>query len=188
MRRTIHHSRLLSLATATGVALVAAFSFGAQEPPQKPAPPGYIRPAPVTAAGLAPKMRGEELPTASSKTYRVTFGTGDELLSGLTEFAVQNHISSAHVSGIGGLLTATLGWGDPSVGAMKKIVVDRKCELVSLLGNISSRNGKPYVHLHAVVSFSDGSTNAGHLIDAHVDPLAEIFIVTTDHETPVTSH
>lgn len=168
---------------AVGVALGSALPLCAQQPPQKPLPEGYIRPAPVTATGLAPKMRVEELPAAASPTFKVTFGTGDELLAGLTEFAEKNHIASAHITGIGGLLTATLGWGDPSVGAMKKIAIDRKCELVSLLGNISSRNGHPYVHLHAIVSFSDGSTQGGHLIEAHVDPLAEIFIVTTDQPT-----
>lgn len=177
-----------------GTAAFATFSIRAQQPQQppppqqRPLPAGYIRPAPVTATGLAPKMKGEELPTAASKTYKVTFGTGDELLAGLTEFAEQHHIASAHITGIGGLLTATLGWGDPNVGAMKKIVVDRKCELVSLLGNISSRNGHPYVHLHAIVSFSDGSTQAGHLIEARVDPLAEIFVVATDREPPVAAH
>ncbi len=170
--------RTLSLLIAVLPAF-GAIAARAQQPPQRPPPDGYIRPAPVTATGLAPKMKGEELPTAASKTYRVSFGTGDELVAGLTEFAATHHIVSGHITGIGGLITATLGWGDPAVGAMKKIAVDQKCELVSLIGNVSMRDGHPYVHLHAIVSFSDGSTKAGHLIDAHVNPLAEIYIVTT---------
>ena len=54
-----------------------------------------------------------------------------------------------------------------------------KCELVSLVGDISERDGKPVVHLHAVVAFADGSTKAGHVIEAHVAPLAEIAVVAT---------
>jgi predicted DNA-binding protein with PD1-like motif len=187
MIRIVRSAIVACLALVAGNALAAALSLRAQQPQpsqQKPLPEGYIRPAPVTATGLAPKMKGEELPAAASKTYRITFGAGDELLSGLTEFAEQHHIASAQITGIGGLSTATLGWGDPSVGAMKKIPVDRKCELVSLLGNISSRNGRPYVHLHVVVSFSDGGTQGGHLIGAHVDPLAEIFVVETEPAPP----
>lgn len=163
-----------------GALALIAVPAQAQQPQHKPLPPGYTtEPGPVTATGLAPKMKAVELPTASSKTYRIDFGTGDELVSGLTEFAAKNHIVSAHITGIGGLISGTLGWGDPAAGGMKKIAIDKKCELASLIGNISSRDGRPYVHLHGVVSFSDGSTKGGHVIEARVDPLAEIFVVTT---------
>jgi predicted DNA-binding protein with PD1-like motif len=188
MTRIIRSATLSSLVLAVGIVLTAVPSLGAQQPPQKPLPPGYVRLSPVTAKGLAPKMRVEEMPTAASKTYKVTFGTGDELVSGLTEFAEKNHITSAHITGLGGLITATLGWGDPAVRAMKKIDVDNKCELVSLIGNISSRNGHPYVHLHGVVAFSDGSTKGGHVIEAHVNPIAEIYVVTTGQESKAGNH
>lgn len=149
-----------------------------------PLPPGYIRPPMNVPAGLAPKMRVEELPTADSRTYEIRFGTGDEILSGLTEFAEQHHIVSAHITGIGGLISAKLGWGSPTVPGMKEIDVNSKCELVSLTGNISWRGQHPYVHLHGVVAFSDGSTKGGHVIEARVDPLAEIFVVTTAAPLP----
>lgn len=152
-----------------------------------PLPPGYIRPPINVKTGLAPKMRVEELPTADSHTYKITFSTGDEILSGLTEFAEQHHIASAHITGIGGLISAKLGWGSDKVAGMKEINVSQKCELVSLTGNISERGGHPYVHLHGVVAFSDGSTKGGHVIEAQVDPLADIFAVTTAAPLPPAS-
>jgi uncharacterized protein len=72
-----------------------------------------------------------------------------------------------------------LAWGDPEVGAFKMIPVDEKCELISLLGHVAVRDGKPYVHLHAVVGFRDGSTKAGHVMEARVAPLAEVSLVAT---------
>jgi len=177
MNSTIRRSVLFSLFCAAALALAAAVPLRAQ---QQPLPDGYVRPGPVTARGLAPKMKGRELPAAASRTFEVTFGQGDEVMSGLTEFAEKNHITSGYVSGIGGLATATLGWGDPEKGGVKPIAVDRKSELASFLGNISTQNGKIYVHAHAIVSFSDGSTQGGHLIDAHAYPFVEIFVVTTD--------
>lgn len=159
----------------------------ARQPSQQqlpPLPPGYIRPPMSAPTGLAPKMRVQELPTADSHTYEVRFGTGDEILSGLTQFAEQNHIVSAHLTGIGGLISAKLGWGSPTVPGMKEIDVNSKCELVSLIGNISEVRGHPYVHLHAVVAFSDGSTKGGHVIEARVDPIAEIYVVTTGAPLP----
>ncbi|MGO9590956.1 MAG: PPC domain-containing DNA-binding protein [Candidatus Acidiferrales bacterium] len=174
---------LLILIAAFGTA--ARLSPGAQQPP--PLPEGYVVPGPVTARGLAPRMHGEQLPTAGSRTFEVMFGPGDEIMSGLTEFAEKNHITSGYISGIGGLATATLGWGDPEKGGVKTIPVEQKCELASFLGNISMQRGKIYVHAHAVVSFSDGSTKGGHLVDAHANPFVEIYIVTTDSPAAATS-
>jgi len=173
----------LVLIAAFGMA--AALSLGAQQRP--PLPEGYVIPGPVTARGLAPRMRGEQLPTTASRTFGVTFGAGDEIMSGLTEFAEKNHITSGYFSGIGGLATATLGWGDPQKGGVKTIPVADKCELASLLGNISMLRGAVYVHAHAVVSFSDGSTKGGHVVDAHANPFVEIFIVTTDSPAAASS-
>jgi uncharacterized protein len=173
----------LVLIAAFGIA--AALSLGAQQRP--PLPPGYVIPGPATARGLAPKMHGEQLSTAGSRTFEVMFGPGDEIMSGLTEFAEKNHITKGYISGIGGLATATLGWGDPQKGGVKTIPVEQKCELASFLGNISMQRGKVYVHAHAVVSFSDGSTKGGHVVDAHANPFVEIFIVTTDSPATATS-
>jgi predicted DNA-binding protein with PD1-like motif len=176
--------------TAAGFALAISAPARAQQGTQQqrtlpPPPPGYIRPPLVVRTGLAPKMHVEELPTADSKTYKVSFGNGDEIISGLTEFAEQHHIVSAHITGIGGLISAKLGWGSPTVPAMKEIDVNSKCELVSLTGDISKRGSHRYVHLHGVVAFSDGSTKGGHVIEAHVDPIAEIFVVTTAAPLPI---
>jgi len=166
------------LALAAAVTFAAAFSLRAQQQ-LPPLPDGYVRPGPVAARGLAPRMKVREISSgAASRTFYVTFGSGDEVVSGLTEFAEKNHITFAEINGIGGLSTATLGWGDPDKGGVKPIPVGQKCELASLLGNIALQNGKVYVHAHAVVSFSDGSTKGGHLIDAHASPFVEIFVVT----------
>jgi len=169
-----------TLALAFLVALAAAIPLNAQQQPNlPPLPPGYIRPPMSVKPGKAPKMRAVELPTTNSKTYEVSFGTGDEVMSGLYQFVEQHHIVSAHITGIGGLSSATLGWGSDKVPGMKEIDVKQKCELVSLMGGVSDVRGHPYVHLHGVVAFSDGSTKGGHVIALHVNPLVEIYLVTT---------
>jgi hypothetical protein len=134
--------------------------------------------APPVPAGLAPQMRV----TATSGTahvFEANFSAGDEIVSGLTDLAIAHHITSGYVTGLGGLSGALLAWGDPEVNAFKKIPVDEKCELISLLGHITLRDGKPYVHLHAVVGLRDGSTKAGHVMEARVAPIAEISVVAT---------
>jgi uncharacterized protein len=190
MIRTIRGAIVKFILSAAAIAFAIfapAAPLAARQQPQRqfpPLPPGYIRPPMVVKTGLAPKMRVVELPTADSKTYEVSFGAGDEIISGLTQFAEERHIVSAHITGIGGLISAKLGWGSPTIPGMKEIDVTQKCELVSLTGNISEVRGHPYVHLHGVVAFSDGSTKGGHVIEAHVDPIAEIYVVTTAAPLP----
>jgi predicted DNA-binding protein with PD1-like motif len=161
-----------------GVAACAALQVAsAQTAAPGPLPEGYMR-APPVPTGMAPKMHATETAT-TAHVFDVGFSTGDELVSGLTDLAIEHGITSGYITGLGGLSTAMLGWGDPPLGAFKKIPVEDKAELVSLVGHISMRDGKPYVHLHGVVGFKDGSTKAGHVIEAHIDPVAEISVVAT---------
>ena len=162
-------------AAALGLALTLAAHAQQSE---APLPPGYIRPTPVKP-GMAPNMKVEAT-TAPAHVFQLRFAKGDEILSGLQELAERHHITAAYITGLGGLSTATLGFGDPTIGfAFKKIAVDEKAELVSLVGDISLRDDNPYVHIHCVVALRDGSTKGGHMLEAHVDPVAEITVVAT---------
>jgi uncharacterized protein len=165
------------IATCGLLTSLAVGSVFAQPAAPPPLPDGYMR-APPVAAGLAPKMRVTET-TAAAHVFDANFTAGDEIMSGLTDLVLEHNVTSGYVTGLGGLSGALLAWGDPEVGAFKMIPVDEKCELISLLGHIAVRDGKPYVHLHAVVGFRDGSTKAGHVMEARVAPLAEISVVAT---------
>jgi predicted DNA-binding protein with PD1-like motif len=155
--------------------VLAAQALLAQAPP--PLPDDYMR-APPVPVGMAPKMQITETQRAAH-VFDAHFSAGDEIMSGLTDLVLKHNITAGYITGLGGLSGALLAWGDPEVGAFKKIPVDEKCELISLLGHIAVRDGKPYVHLHAVVGFRDGSTKAGHVMEARVAPLAEISVVAT---------
>jgi len=169
-------SRVCSSLIVAALAALVALGANAQ-PPQPPLPDGYMR-APPVQPGMAPKMQVHET-TATTHVFQANFSTGDEIVSGLTDLAIKHHITSGYVTGLGGLSTALLAFGDPKINAFKKVPITEKCELVSLVGDIQERDGKPYVHLHAVVAFADGSTRAGHVMEAHVAPVAEIAVVAT---------
>jgi predicted DNA-binding protein with PD1-like motif len=164
------------LACVIAVAAHAAWGQAAA-PAQAPLPDGYMR-APAVQKGLAPSMKATETAT-TARVFDVAFTTGDEILSGLTDLAIQHKITSGYITGLGGLSKALLGFGDPALGAFRRIPVDEKCELVSLSGHITSRDGVPTVHLHAIVALKDGTTRAGHVFEAHVAPIGEITVVAT---------
>ena len=165
------------LTNTLACALLAAPSAFAQ-----PVPEGYVRNPPVEA-GLAPNMSVEES-TSVTRTYQVQFSPDDEVLSGLTDLAIAEGIASGSVTGLGGLSSALLAFGDPSIGeyVFKLLPVNEKSELVSLVGTISMRDGQPSVHLHAVLALSDGSTIGGHVLALYANPVAEATILETSRE------
>jgi len=140
----------------------------------------YIAPSEAVARGKAPKMQVQLLNTGEpTKQYAVIFYQGDEALSGILEFAEKYHVTSAHFTAIGALSRATLGWFDPQHKMYKEIPINGQHEVIGMSGDIALYQGKPVVHTHMVVGSQDGTTRAGHVLDAHVSPTLEV-MVTVD--------
>lgn len=164
------------------------FAICATAVAQTQTPPQYISPSQTGPHGSAPGMAVKELSHGKgSIDYAVIFREGDDPYAGLTEFAAQHRIHSAHFTGIGALRDARLGFYDDARKMYRVIPIDSQVEVVSLIGDIAELNGKPAVHMHCVVSFPDGHTLGGHFLSAHVRPLLEVF-VTADPVTLTKKH
>ena len=111
------------------------------------------------------------------KTYALIFETGDELATGLKDFAAKYDLAGASFKAIGALSSVELGWfdwGDKKYHTSVKL--DEQIELLSLIGDIALKDDKPAVHAHVVVGKKDGSAHGGHLIKAHVRPTCEVIL------------
>ena len=178
--RTIIRSALF--ATVCGVVLWAAPNGAAQAPAasqaaERPTPEGYVPRGTRPGKGLAPGMKVTDL-GKGARTFRVNFVKGDELMSGLTEFAEKYHIRNGHFTGLGALNKATFGWSDVERGlGQKKIPLNEEAEVVSFLGSITTDNqGRANVHAHGSVALTDGTVKGGHVWEAYVSIIAEIFV------------
>jgi predicted DNA-binding protein with PD1-like motif len=169
---------------AMGAMFAVPYQLCAQAPAPK-VPEGYVgHDAP--AKGLAPKMKVKESGPAA-KTYELTFSRGDEMMSGMTDFAEKYHITSGHFTAIGAVDSGILGWSDPDLKVYKKIPITSESEVISMVGSIRMQNGHPYVHGHMVVGHPDGSVIGGHIVEAHVSLTLDVFVVDTSASTPVTA-
>ena len=111
------------------------------------------------------------------KTYAVIFETGDEIAGGLLDFAVSLDLAAASFTAIGALSAVELGWLDWNDKKYHTSVkLDEQIELLSLIGDIALKDGKPQVHAHVVVGKKDGTAHGGHLIRAHVRPTCEVIL------------
>jgi predicted DNA-binding protein with PD1-like motif len=172
-RRLILLPALAVLAAAPGL----AFAQGPAAGPPPPVPPGYVPFGAPPPPGSAPGMKAQEFAPGAGRVYKITFRTGDEVMSGMARFAAAHPMAQAQLSGVGGVSSAVLAWYDPKVRAFKRIEVNEKCEISGVTGTISpDAKGKPNVHLHLVLTKSDGSTVSGHLISAVINPILEVFV------------
>jgi len=145
--------------------------------PQQATPEGYIPRGTRPGKGLAPGMEVTDL-GKSAHTYRVHLTKGDELMSGLTDFAEKYHIKNAHFTATGAINKGLFGWADPeSTQGQRKIELNQEAEIVSVMGGISVDNqGRPNVHIHGTVSTADGSVKGGHWWEAHVSIMVEAWV------------
>ncbi|NLS17655.1 DNA-binding protein [Rhizobium sp. P40RR-XXII] len=119
------------------------------------------------------------------KTYIVVLDTNEEAFSTLRAFAADQHLTAASITAIGAFKTATVGWFDFANRNHRKIPIAEQCEVLSLVGDIATGDdGKPSLHLHAVLGLADGSTRGGHFLDGIVHPTLEATVV----ETPADLH
>ena len=114
--------------------------------------------------------------TANVQHYVIIFDKGDEVVSGLTEFAQKYQVKSANYTGIGDAMSARVGWYDYHRKMFKVIPISQPCELTSLIGDVAVYNGKPVAHSHVNLATEDGNSHGGHLLELIVGPTLEVFV------------
>ncbi len=103
------------------------------------------------------------------------FDKGEDFMGTLTDWLNENSVQSAAVlCGIGMLKDMEIGRYDGREYARK--TEPDSCEILSLQGSVSMKEGSPFTHLH--VSYADHNFNAvgGHLFSGTVSMTIELVI------------
>jgi predicted DNA-binding protein with PD1-like motif len=108
--------------------------------------------------------------------YVLRLDPGEGVIDSLSGFASERGINSGVVSGIGGIEDVVLGYFDLGAKEYLKRKLDGIYEMISLAGNVSTIEGRPFVHAHAVVSGRDMTALGGHLFEARVAITAELYL------------
>jgi predicted DNA-binding protein with PD1-like motif len=129
-------------------------------------------------------LKSKLIESNTGKTYAVIFEEGDEVSSGLLEFAKRNALGASHFTAIGGFREVTLGYYELDKKEYKQIPLKEQVEVLSLVGDIALHKGEPKVHAHVVVGTSEGVARGGHLIKGYVRPTLELVVT----ESPTHLH
>jgi len=159
------------------IAVLCVVGAGAKAQSANQAEAGMISPSQPVPVGKAPGMKWQLVKdTPGEKVYAVIFYKGDEALSGLTDFAIANNVKDAHFTGIGAVSSATLAALDLAKKSYKRVPVNSQAEVLSLIGDIATFNGKPVVHMHATIGRPDGTVTGGHVFELNANPTLEVFV------------
>jgi predicted DNA-binding protein with PD1-like motif len=118
------------------------------------------------------------LSDGDAKTYLLEFRTGQEVMQGLLAFARKHHLVAGHLTGIGAISDAVVGYFEPQTKSYLRIPEKGQAEVLALTGNLALYNDEPFFHVHTVLGLRDGSTRGGHLFEATVRPTVEVVLTT----------
>ena len=111
-----------------------------------------------------------------SEVLIIKLEKGEDLLETLNWIVERENIEAGFFTGIGALSKVRIGIFIQ--GKYEEITIEDKLEIVSLLGNISLKDGKPFVHAHITVSKKGGEAFGGHLLPGSIISVTcEIFLV-----------
>ena len=112
--------------------------------------------------------------------FVLSINNHEEIMSALADFCQDQDILCGEVSGLGAVNTATLRFLNPETKRYVDKTFDEQMEISSLVGNISAKDGKVYLHVHVNLGRSDYSVVGGHLLCATINGACEL-IVTRFH-------
>jgi predicted DNA-binding protein with PD1-like motif len=122
-------------------------------------------------------MRFVEIPTGSSlRTFAIVFQTGDEVSSLLKQFALEQGLTGARFTAVGGFSEATLGYFVWDRREYEPIPIDEQVEVLSFLGDVALDGNDPVVHAHVTVGHRGGKVTGGHLLRGIVRPTLEVML------------
>jgi uncharacterized protein len=113
--------------------------------------------------------------------YFIVLEKGEEIVKVLTDFCYQYNVKSGLISGVGGTNNVLIKYYDIEKREyIPKSFSGKNYEIISLNGNISEVDGKPFVHIHTIIGDSDYRTFGGHLGSAIIGITCEIILTMTD--------
>lgn len=99
-----------------------------------------------------------------------------DLLGQVNTFCAENNITAGFVSVLGALKKGVVGFYNQQEKKYESINVDKNLEIVNCYGNISIKEGKPFAHIHVVLSDREGKTIAGHTMAGCIVFAGEMYI------------
>ncbi|MBU2522326.1 MAG: DNA-binding protein [Proteobacteria bacterium] len=99
---------------------------------------------------------------------------GKDLIESVEDFCKEASIQMAVFSAIGSVSSVTLGCYDQKQQVYVTFSEEAPLEIIACIGNVSVKEGSPFVHAHIVLSDEKGKITGGHLFSETIIFAGEI--------------
>jgi predicted DNA-binding protein with PD1-like motif len=131
--------------------------------------------SPSDISGGLKEWRVKVYPSEDGKAAFVRLERGTDLLASLNEGAAELGVEAGTVQVIGAVQELVLGYFNQQKKEYEPHHFTGGFEIASGLGNVSLKDGKPFVHMHLVCAGKDASTIGGHLMEGTAVYLGEAY-------------
>jgi len=110
------------------------------------------------------------------RTFVGRLETGSDLVEEIQRFCAEQGITAAWVSVVGAVQHSAYAYYDQENLRYVDLASDQHHELAGFVGNISLKDGQPFLHAHATFSDRSGAAVGGHLLPGCTVWVAEVTI------------
>lgn len=101
---------------------------------------------------------------------------GEKVLNSLTAWCEESDIHAGFFRGIGAVEYASFGYYDLKEKQYHFTEYNEMLEVASMQGNVALKEGKPFLHVHAVFSGPDNNARGGHVEEMTVGVVLEVVL------------
>jgi predicted DNA-binding protein with PD1-like motif len=110
---------------------------------------------------------------------------GDDLLEQLNAAAADLGFEAATLQIVGAVERLAVAYYRQDTHEYERHEYDEPCEISGGVGNVSLKDGAPFVHIHVTGSLAEGKAVAGHLVDGTRVYMIEAYLRRLDGPAPV---
>ena len=110
------------------------------------------------------------------RTFVGRLETGSDLVEEIHAFCAERDVRAAWVSVVGAVQQAAFAYFDQRERRYLELGSATHHEIIGFVGNVSLKDGRPFLHAHATFGDEQGATVGGHLLPGCAVWVAEVTI------------
>jgi uncharacterized protein len=133
-------------------------------------------------------MQLKENTLPSQRSFLAPLRYGHDMLEEVLRIIQKRGIEHAAIAIIGAVSSATFGYYDQEAQEYLEIKREGRFEVISCTGNVTLKQGAPFVHAHALFGDRNGTAFGGHLMSPTIVFAAEMHILELTGQPPERLH
>lgn len=107
---------------------------------------------------------------------QIRLASGEHAHDAVTDVLRREKVGYATLTGLGAVRWVRLAYWNSVTREYEAHEIEEQLEVVSLVGNVTTRDGEPFLHWHISLGRHDLSVLGGHLLDAIAHPNFEVWL------------